>query len=185
MRGATPPRRPRHADYTISIHAPLAGRDLKALWDDCTDEISIHAPLAGRDRPWAPPAGPSPHFNPRAPCGARRLHGGPRGPGRLISIHAPLAGRDPFKVKYRRYPTIFQSTRPLRGATEAAPKASLGFTFQSTRPLRGATANIKRVYQDHEISIHAPLAGRDVNALLGDFHKGISIHAPLAGRDAF
>ena len=34
-----------------------------------------------------------------------------------ISIHAPRVGGDPFKVRYRRYPTIFQSTPPVWGAT--------------------------------------------------------------------
>ena len=56
----------------ISIHAPHAGRDVKGL-DNMAENL---------------------HFNPRAPCGARR----PRGVriiGKLfISIHAPHAGRD-------------------------------------------------------------------------------------------
>ena len=33
----------------ISIHAPLAGRDIKVINHRITDLISIHAPLAGRD----------------------------------------------------------------------------------------------------------------------------------------
>ena len=56
-----------------------------------------------------------------------------------ISIHAPLAGRD-VKMPWSSTPSIlFQSTRPLRGATDLHP-AFLNST---------------------EISIHAPLAGRD------------------------
>ena len=59
------------------------------------EEISIHAPLAGRDR----------------------LSLGLDSELVEISIHAPLAGRDRSKplevVAFR----IFQSTRPLRGAT--------------------------------------------------------------------
>ena len=58
------------------------------------DPISIHAPLAGRDAALPSRSGGRGHFNPRAPCGARRE----RGEGALlrvrISIHAPLAGRD-------------------------------------------------------------------------------------------
>ena len=34
----------------ISIHAPLAGRDIKNCKISETVAISIHAPLAGRDR---------------------------------------------------------------------------------------------------------------------------------------
>ena len=78
--------------------------------------------------------------------------------------------------------------------------------FQSTRPLRGATLTWATVQTSPVISIHAPLAGRDVFPALGvkfllNFnprapcgarHKAIcniysipyiSIHAPLAGRD--
>ena len=101
------------------------------------------------------------NFNPRAPCGARR-----REPGQRLH-HAP-----------------FQSTRPLRGATE---------------PCTG-------VFGREPISIHAPLAGRDRTPFChkeavkhfnprapcgarpvarGPYHGLyiISIHAPLAGRD--
>ena len=78
------------------------------------------------------------HFNPRAPCGARRRDGGgmtghphfnPRAPcgARLLAVVVPL-----HRVE-------FQSTRPLRGATNV-PR--------------------KQVLHD-KISIHAPLAGRD------------------------
>ena len=59
-------------------------------------DISIHAPHAGRDGPGSWPC-PSPdYFNPRAPCGARLV------PGGYCAEHQP-----------------FQSTRPMRGATDA------------------------------------------------------------------
>ena len=79
---------------------------------------------------------------------------------------------------------LFQSTRPMRGATPMrrdalclvlisihAPHAgrdverALALTreliFQSTRPMRGATANLVRGVVKIHISIHAPHAGRD------------------------
>ncbi len=56
----------------ISIHAPLAGRDVCTIpHSRGIFKISIHAPLAGRDLR---------HHD------AQAAHG--------ISIHAPLAGRD-------------------------------------------------------------------------------------------
>ena len=55
----------------ISIHAPLAGRDILSFAGVRRGRISIHAPLAGRDGHAAR---------------VRKL--------RDISIHAPLAGRD-------------------------------------------------------------------------------------------
>ena len=56
-------------------------------------------------------------------------------------------------------------------------------TFQSTRPLRGATeADAEQIFPDI-ISIHAPLAGRDATFEYDRQPSRISIHAPLAGRD--
>ena len=56
-----------------------------------------------------------------------------------ISIHAPHAGRDEFNRKFERGHIIFQSTRPMRGAT----------------------AVLADVVAHFLISIHAPHAGRD------------------------
>ena len=79
--------------------------------------ISIHAPREGRD-----------------------LHGLRLLLGRDISIHAPRAGRDLV------YGLL------ANGFTE----------FQSTRPVRGATDQVHRGELAGSISIHAPRAGRDV-----------------------
>ena len=101
-----------------------------------------------------------------------------------ISIHAPLAGSDV--------------------AIEASSDA--GFTFQSTLPLRGATDIELEFIEDEDISIHAPLAGSDTMSGLPTttslgfqstlplrgatsyfghpcIAQSISIHAPLAGSD--
>ena len=104
------------------------------------------------------------HFNPRAPCGARR------------------------SVQERRcWQMAFQPTRPLRGAT-ITPKRRKAKTikFQPTRPLRGATERAREKVLADGISTHAPLAGRDHNSKekKSKNHK-ISTHAPLAGRDLF
>ena len=103
--------------FNISIHAPHAGRDdwnvirVKPHYD-----ISIHAPHAGRDQCVVGQKNARRNFNPRAPCGARPPKGG-------------------TKVVTDR----FQSTRPMRGATDRRPRTA------------------DRV----SISIHAPHAGRD------------------------
>ena len=57
----------------ISIHAPRAGRDVAGLLDLLAQGISIHAPRAGRDIDNLTGGKLSENFNPRAPCGARRL----------------------------------------------------------------------------------------------------------------
>ena len=56
--------------------------------------ISIHAPRVGRDYRWLSNLRQKIHFNPRAPCGARRNHSFP-----IYNLHG------------------FQSTRPVWGAT--------------------------------------------------------------------
>ena len=118
MRGATPAMDYQSDQRSVSIHAPHAGRDTCADADRFVLVVSIHAPHAGRDpcnryRPDIPGC-----FNPRAPCGARR-----------ISISAP-------------------SDVPV---------------FQSTRPMRGATLPHVLLAPCSSVSIHAPHAGRDGN----------------------
>ena len=123
------------------------------------------------------------YFNPRAPCGAR-----PASP--------PFCGHE--------WP--FQSTRPMRGATQILRCDMAGKVFQSTRPMRGATTPSVSPVIVPLISIHAPHAGRDripimilssrllfqstrpmrgATKLLPNFQRQrlISIHAPHAGRD--
>ena len=80
----------------------------------------------------------------------------------FISIHAPRAGRDLV------YGLL------ANGFTE----------FQSTRPVRGATDQVHRGELAGSISIHAPRAGRDIARVrVIDARLIISIHAPRAGRD--
>ncbi len=104
----------------------------------------------------------STRFNPRAPCGARhlalllvvRLEG--------VSIHAPRAGRDASAKTVNASGYMFQSTRPVRGATgNAVASLRLRHRFQSTRPVRGATCLRLLALDLALVSIHAPRAGRD------------------------
>ena len=124
-----------------------------------------------------------------------------------ISIHAPHAGCD--RLSYDTYITdcLFQSTHPMRGATDNVRFCMLYLEFQSTHPMRGATRhplgrgcsnadfnprtpcgvrpeNHAICFVGINISIHAPHAGCDV--CLGHqavFRLDISIHAPHAGCD--
>ena len=125
------------------------------------------------------------NFNPRSPCGERRGAGRRIRGNRLISIHAPRAGSDIQKLAFL--------------------SDSLG--FQSTLPVRGATQRQKNRWELFYISIHAPRAGSDDEPRAGrgvprDFNprspcgerrefgqyataasQQISIHAPRAGSD--
>ncbi len=157
LRGATVPLPPQVQVLLISIHAPLAGRDPGTAHRSPMQTISIHAPLAGRDGIAIAGTLPEKTFQ-----STRPLRGAttplPSPPSSLsISIHAPLAGRDlsihgvpaqpidfnpraPCGARlllYRRcyHCTIFQSTRPLRGATQSdAPGRSGGPNFNPRAP---------------------------------------------------
>ena len=104
--------------------------------------------------------GPPCNFNPRAPCGARLV---------LVGT-AYLAWS-------------FQSTRPMRGATEHPESQRQFQPFQSTRPMRGATYSWPEWRALRLISIHAPHAGRDTghsgcHSGCGDFNP----RAPCGAR---
>ena len=171
--------------YPISIHAPLAGCDIGGGYERLRQlAISIHAPLAGCDNKddaftlmpniisiHAPLAGCD-----VCVCVCVCV---------CISIHAPLAGCDPSPSRVDSILLRFQSTHPLRGATDVAKPSKLHpiisihaplagcdaitsvetgskkSRFQSTHPLRGATCFKHADKDGKRISIHAPLAGCD------------------------
>ena len=109
-------------------------------------KISTHAPLAGRDQGRPKQLHGLHHFNPRAPCGARR---GVRvtSAADQISTHAPLAGRD----------TI-------------APCAVLPRTISTHAPLAGRDRGVFFLLHAVIISTHAPLAGRDSKSVQITMH---------------
>ena len=80
---------------------------------------------------------------------------------------------------------LFQSTRPLRGATYEETKRIEDWLFQSTRPLRGATTYLTQTGKVVRISIHAPLAGRDRTATPAEEVRNIfQSTRPLRGATA-
>ena len=78
---------------------------------------------------------------------------------------------------------LFQSTRPLRGATDGHCRPDCVVEISIHAPLAGRDGPRHKIYTGFGISIHAPLAGRDRVRLPGRGVGAISIHAPLAGRD--
>ena len=133
----------RFACPPISIHAPLTGSDDAVPPEPTAEEISIHAPLTGSDLGEGAISFEDIDFNPRSPYGERPA------PSATLSSNSS-----------------FQSTLPLRGATQAVCLACGRAQFQSTLPLRGATAYSPTLSATPEISIHAPLTGSDVGPIL-------------------
>ena len=141
--GARPfPHLPPLKSRGISIHAPLAGRDVHADTQDPALGISIHAPLAGRDQHGEGQAGRDRDFNPRAPCGARPAMR--QFIAQLLDFNprAPCGARPSAARRWP--PWIYFNPRAPCGARPAGPQGPKG---------------------DTGISIHAPLAGRDFPAL--------------------
>ena len=102
-----------------SFAAPRGGRDANPPADYDVNPISTRAPRTGRDE--------------RAP---HRAWGLP------ISILARRAGRDAPGMDYKLDRCKFQSARLVWGATDYAQTAKGRPLFQSTRPVRGATTAI-------------------------------------------
>ena len=193
----------------ISIHAPHTGRDCCPVVDLASFILfQSTRPIRGATRPKMPIAPPISNFNPRAPYGARRKIQIKNAGKDIISIHAPHTGRDPDYQDGRHTGQLFQSTRPIRGATSPPwlcsqyadhfnPRAPYGARrptttreiprtsgFQSTRPIRGATSVVLITDSVSLISIHAPHTGRDsIKATARELDISISIHAPHTGRD--
>ena len=126
--------------FEISTHAPLAGRDSRS-WSNASLLAGFQPtrPLRGATVFGAVVLRMLIHFNPRAPCGARRA-GYQQDPLEVkISTHAPLAGRDDLDAK----------------AADSQPEIS------THAPLAGRDGFVLRGLWDGGISTHAPLAGRD------------------------
>ena len=130
----------KNGNTSISIHAPHTGRDFTLsafryrmpnfnprapygarlrLHDNAhgSQPISIHAPHTGRDNCQNSQILHKIYFNPRAPYGARQLPPAWHRPLKPISIHAPHTGRDLRRLFLILWVWVFQSTRPIRGAT--------------------------------------------------------------------
>ena len=78
---------------------------------------------------------------------------------------------------------MFQSTRPMRGATSSAPESNPCTSVSIHAPHAGRDDKDNRLDSIEFVSIHAPHAGRDKSFSLFQCAVGVSIHAPHAGRD--
>ena len=150
---------------------------------------------------------PNAYFNPRTPYGMRRVKSGTDSFIIIISIHAPLTGCDYCLIVANAELEKFQSTHPLRDATQSvADKSNERKDFNPRTPygMRLYLALIKTLspiyfnprtpygmrlvksafyYAVKKISIHAPLTGCDVIDQMPEEMQKISIHAPLTGCD--
>ena len=168
----------------ISTHAPRAGSDYGERKGLYLGVISTHAPRAGSDRgtskyatgptafqPTLPVRGATPpgretlgdssYFNPRSPCGERRL-----------SSSMPSSQR------------IFQPTLPVRGATLSDRLRRPMYPISTHAPRAGSDPCVRNLTHAVYISTHAPRAGSDGGGPTVWVDTHISTHAPRAGSDS-
>ena len=162
VRGATKREELRNRFPRFQSTLPVRGATSLQIRGDSMEPISIHAPRAGSDG--------NPHrvkecpydFNPRSPCGERRI--------------AHLGWKCDL---------LFQSTLPVRGATLWTQCSMILFRFQSTLPVRGATFTVwLSDLLDDLFQSTLPVRGATFLAFHSLTVKNISIHAPRAGSDA-
>ena len=162
VRGATIELLLTYKSKYISIHAPRAGCDaLHVLHDERAPTFqSTHPvrgatsvlgkylhpivfqsthPVRGATRSASAGFGKWLYFNPRTPCGVRRVVQTSLALNYSISIHAPRAGCDTCSYWLLMRLRLFQSTHPVRGATGNGGDTLDQRIFQSTHPVRGAT----------------------------------------------
>ena len=78
----------------ISIHGPRVGADGKLLDSAVDIKISIHGPRVGADQSSQFTSSGFLYFNPRPPCGGRRIPFLAWNLSSNISIHGPRVGAD-------------------------------------------------------------------------------------------
>ncbi len=117
VRGATRRHHRQAPGGRFQSTRPVRGATFHLREPRSTSEFQSTRPVRGATRPRSPPGCRRRSFNPRAPCGARRLGDHHEALGVLVSIHAPRAGRDGVEGEDVRPRFQFQSTRPVRGAT--------------------------------------------------------------------
>ena len=137
----------------ISIHAPRVGRDSSFRRCPCTAAaFQSTRPVWGATRADGWRRYVLQHFNPRAPCGARRR-------GRLAA-HAGMAN--------------FNPRAPCGARPPGSPFAPSLPDFNPRAPC-GARQALTVFYRCHKaISIHAPRVGRDEHAVVI-----IRVHCPF------
>ena len=106
------------------------------------------------------PALPS-DFNPRPPCGGRRVHPQPPDVPVIISIHAPRVGGDGGTAPAVPQASISIHAPRVGGDVFMNSQAYDVDKFQSTPPVWGATNRSLQKGVADQISIHAPRVGGD------------------------
>ena len=138
LRGATIVQGLKNKGTIFQSTLPLRGATTELEQATSAMAISIHAPLTGSDLNCLFGRYGAFYFNPRSPYGERHRDTG-----------------DYFPQ------VVFQSTLPLRGATNAGPNQSAVENFNPRSPYGERRGMVIGSFRFLTISIHAPLTGSD------------------------
>ena len=171
-------------------------------------EVSIHASHAGGDAVILGECVVERRFNPRLPCGRRRLTTHQIRPIQLFQSTPPMREATTLVTAYYVHCNVSIHASHAGGDLLLPLFCMNGLQFQSTPPMREATLGIIRSYADYQVSIHASHAGGDPVACMTRSTKSsfnprlpcgrrpkntvadilnmiVSIHASHAGGDLF
>ena len=171
--------------FPISIHAPRVGSDLHPKGGAAHHLISIHAPRVGSDFSEPSLTRWICYFNPRSPCGERRIsafHG-------LCADHfnprSPCGERRRIRGGRNIPCQIFQSTLPVWGATVAGGDHPDGHGISIHAPRVGSDSSPRLTCsRRRNFNPRSPCGERHVPVELWMQRVGISIHAPRVGSDS-
>ena len=140
VRGATRSPHGAEAARRFQPTLPVRGATHIAAASHRPAHISTHAPRAGSDTASNAPVNRHADFNPRSPCGERRIWLAPKADCISISTHAPRAGSDIIVITQCICPLLISTHAPRAGSDAANPLHSMtAEIFQPTLPVRGAT----------------------------------------------
>ena len=169
-------------------------------------EFQPTRPLRGATISPRSPAVRTMNFNPRAPCGARRMYQDRSDNNGQISTHAPLAGRDVDLVVAGGQTEGISTHAPLAGRDIEVqeqhapnqyfnPRAPCGarlnnlavtvekLYFNPRAPCGARRAHVAAFRPDAAFQPTRPLRGATQILRAAHGEESISTHAPLAGRD--
>ena len=141
-------------------------------------------PLRGATPPRSPGSAAMSNFNPRTPCGVRPMRRGDRQQKQGDFNPRTPCGVRRHDVQQTVQVFLFQSTHPLRGATQDVQHTKDSNPFQSTHPLRGATTvGAQAVFTDGFQSTH-PLRGatRPTRVMLPFVRRNFNPRTPCGVR---
>ena len=163
---------------------PVWGATLERDQPNTSPWISIHAPRVGCDVDCAPSVLRDGDFNPRTPCGVRRIPIDGLAESINISIHAPRVGCDESAAK-NAGDALISIHAPRVGCDALLSRLrKSGWNFNPRTPCGVRLQRFLAESMRKVISIHAPRVGCDERGPGGgQAGAGISIHAPRVGCD--